>query len=114
MKWRVFLSGHFWNSTSDIETIGETFDGNGTLTLLRVTQAAVLIVGGLVPDLNGEALVGEVKKQDPSLRMIVVTTPAMRDNGELLQGGSISLHRKAKSGRGSAARGDLPRRQNHL
>lgn len=57
----------------DVEIVGDASDDHGTLTLLRSTKVDLVILGSQVHDLNAEMLIRETRKQDPSLRVIVVT-----------------------------------------
>lgn len=64
---------------SNVETVGEASDGHGTLTLLRSTQVDVLILGSQMHDSNSETLLREIKKQGPSVRVIVVAVLASKN-----------------------------------
>ncbi|RZF23709.1 response regulator transcription factor [Paraburkholderia sp. UYCP14C] len=67
-------------ASSDIKTVKEAFDGCSTLALLQSTQFDVLTLGLPMLGLQGEDLIREIKGQQPSLRVIVVTALATEDN----------------------------------
>ena len=59
--------------TSDIEVVGEAFDGASTMALVQSTEVHVLTLGLAMPGLHGVELIREIRANKPSLRILVLT-----------------------------------------
>jgi DNA-binding NarL/FixJ family response regulator len=67
-------------AASDVAAVNEAFDSNSTLALLQSTQLDVLTLGLLMPGLHGDELIREMKKLQPTLRIIVVSALGTKDD----------------------------------
>jgi two-component system invasion response regulator UvrY len=67
-------------ASCDIKTVNEAFDGCSTLALLQSTKFDVLTLGFPMPGSQGEDLIREIKRQQPSLRVIVIIALATQGN----------------------------------
>jgi DNA-binding NarL/FixJ family response regulator len=60
-------------SAGGFEVMGEAVDGESTLALLRSTEADVLTLGLAMPGIHGIQLIELIKKDSPSLRILILT-----------------------------------------
>ncbi|WP_206957011.1 response regulator [Trinickia acidisoli] len=67
---------HILEGTSGFEVVGEAYDGPTTISLVRGTQADVLVLDLSMPGRNGIELVKQIKDELPALRVLVLTMHA--------------------------------------
>jgi DNA-binding NarL/FixJ family response regulator len=60
-------------SAGGFRIVGEAVDGESTLALARSTEADVLTLGLVMPGIHGIQLIESIKKDSPSLRILVLT-----------------------------------------
>lgn len=60
-------------SAGGFEVVGEAFDGESTLSLARSTEAGLLTLGLAMPGIHGIQLIELIKKECPSLRILILT-----------------------------------------
>lgn len=63
-------------SFDGIEVVGEAEDGHATLKLLKEKQAEILLLDVSMKGLNGLEVLGRVPKQDPHIRVIMLSMHA--------------------------------------
>ena len=57
----------------DFDVVGEAFDGAGTLSLVRSTDAHVLTLGLSMSGVHGIELIAQIKEERPSLHILVLS-----------------------------------------
>ncbi len=57
----------------DIQVVGEAEDGTQTLEAVRATKPNVLLLDMSMPDSAGAEIIGQVRKQSPKTRVLILT-----------------------------------------